>query len=194
MNELGTQDTEKAHTEALRAIELDDRDAMAHAILAYTDLPLGRLSAMAASATRAIELNPSLAYGHHGLGMALSYRGDHAEGLRFIEEAIALEPHSPGMNFYLGGKALAHLLLGDWGEAVDAARQAIGLKYGYIFGRVLLISALGHMGDAENARMEVDALLDITPDFSEALLDPYPLLDVDRALIDDGIRKAGLIE
>jgi TolB-like protein/Flp pilus assembly protein TadD len=189
--ESKSQAAELAYAEARRAIELDELDAMGHAVLAYAHLPFGRLDAMAASATRAIELNPSLPYGHHALGVALTYLGDHADGLRLVDEAIALAPHDPGMIFFLGGKAMAHLLLHDYESAVVAARRAIRIRYGYLLARLLLVSALGHTENTDEARAELDTLMEISPDFSTDLLDSYPLRDVDRALIDDGVRRAG---
>jgi tetratricopeptide (TPR) repeat protein len=185
---------EMAHAEARKAIDLDDRDAMAHALLAYAHLPFGRLDAMEISARRAIELNPSLVYGHHSLGLALYYSGELEQGLKSIDEAIALAPHDPAMAFILGGKAMAHLFMHDFDSAIRTARNAIGLKYGYLLGRVLLVSALAHNGDIGEARNELGVMFEVQPDFSTALLEWYPLRDVDRTLLYDGLDGAGLNE
>jgi hypothetical protein len=47
------------------------------------------------------------------------------------------------------------------------------------------------MEKTDEARAELDTLMEISPDFSTDLLDSYPLRDVDRALIDDGVSRAG---
>ena len=41
---------------------------------------------------RALDLNPSLAFAYHGLGVCLIYGGETDEGLRSVETAIRLSP------------------------------------------------------------------------------------------------------
>ncbi|MFQ5967316.1 MAG: adenylate/guanylate cyclase domain-containing protein, partial [Acidimicrobiia bacterium] len=192
--DTGSDSINLAYEEARKALELDERDAMAHAVLAFVNLGLGRLDAMAASATRAIELNPSLAYGYLALGDAKLFGGDADEGVRIISEAIALSPHDPGAVFFYGARAIGHLLAHRYDEATDDARAAVNLKYGYVLGRVMLTSALAHMGELEDARRELEELLAIKPDFTLGLLDPYPMSDEDRKHISDGLYTAGLPE
>ena len=181
-----------AYQEAKKAIELDQRDAMAHAILAYASFGMGRLDAMAASATRAIELNPSLAWGHIALGVAKVYGGEPDEGVQILNEGIALSPRDPGVVFFYGARAVGHLLAHRYAEAAADARTAIKHKYGYAFGRVLLTSALAHMDNLLEAQSELAELLEVNPDFTPALLDPYPFNEADRAHVIEGLYAAGL--
>lgn len=182
-----------AYQEATKAIELDERDAMAHAILAFVSLAMGRLDAMAVSAERALELNASLPYAYLVRGIGMTYNGEPDEGCQMISEAIALAPHDPGVNFFYGARAIGHSVARRYDEAAADARAAIKLRYGYVMARVLLISALAHMGDLPRAWIELDTMLALKSDFTPALMDRYPFSDEsDREHLIEGLHIAGL--
>lgn len=182
-----------AYQEATKAIELDERDAMAHAILAFVSLAMGRLDAMAVSAERALELNASLPYAYLARGIGMTYNREPDEGCQMISEAIALAPHDPGANFFYGARAIGHSVARRYDEAASDARTAIKLRYGYVMARVLLASALAHMGNLPQARIEIDTMLALKPDFTPALIDRYPFTDEsDLEHLIEGLHIAGL--
>jgi hypothetical protein len=89
---------------------------------------------------------------------------------------------------------MALLFMEEYGQAITTAHEAIGLKHGYILGRVLLIAALAHEGRTDEAQEELEVMLEIKPDFSTDLLEWYPIRDIDRRLLYDGLHAAGLNE
>jgi len=182
-----------AFQEATTAIDLDERDAMAYAVLAFVYLGMGQLDTMAASAARALELNASLPYAYLAAGVAKTYDGEPDEGCRMIGEAIALAPHDPSANFFYGARAIGHFVAGRDADAAADARTAIHLKYGYVIARVVLTCALAHLDDLPEARSELHDLLGVKPDFTPALLHGYPFSNKsDRDRIIEGLHLAGL--
>ena len=84
-----------SRTAALRAIELDDRLAEAHTMLGFIQqIHDFDWAAAEASHRRALEFNPSYAYGHVAYGFLLSWLGRHEEALAYADRAIQLDPVS----------------------------------------------------------------------------------------------------
>ncbi len=80
---------------ALRAIELDDRLAEAYTTLGFVQqIHDFDWAAAEASHRRALELNPSYAYGHVAYGYLLSWLGRHEEALAYADRAVQLDPVS----------------------------------------------------------------------------------------------------
>jgi serine/threonine protein kinase/tetratricopeptide (TPR) repeat protein len=86
---------QRAREDAMKALDLDDSLAEAHASLAYVKFYLDRDRRGAeASFRRAIDLNPSYATAHHWLAMALSAMRRPDEAIAEIKEAGRLDPRS----------------------------------------------------------------------------------------------------
>jgi len=96
---------------ARTAVALDDRDAVAHFALGRVRLARCEYDSSVDELQTSIELNPSLAQAHCGLGDALAYAGGGAESIRHFEEAIRLSPHDPYRWGFMSYRALAHLFL-----------------------------------------------------------------------------------
>ncbi len=187
---------ELAYEEAKRAVDLDKLDAASHSVLAAANLWMGRLDAAQRAAEQAIQLNPSLSVGYFAKGVALKYAGHAEEGIEMISQAIALSPRDSLLNWFYGARAIGHFMAGQLEEAAEDARAGIRIRYGYLLGRVVLIAALAEMGRLDEARTELQVLLNIRPDFTPTLLDGYPFTDAtnhDRERLIAGLRVAGLL-
>jgi TolB-like protein/Tfp pilus assembly protein PilF len=182
-----------AYEQAKKAIHLDESDATAHVSLGFASFGMGRLEAAEAAAERAVQLNPSLVEAHLLGGISRQYADRAEESIAMLDEAIALSPHHPAANFFYGARALSRLLLHHYHEAVADARTAVGMKHGYVFGRIVLASALAHGEDEDRAEGELAELLRVKPDLAPDVLDTYPFRDDrDRRHVIDGLLKAGL--
>ncbi|MDX1469077.1 MAG: tetratricopeptide repeat protein [Acidimicrobiia bacterium] len=162
-----------AYQEAKRATELDPRDAYALAVLAFVNTRMGRLGTAAELGERAIELNPSHALANAFAGNAHVYNGDPERGAELFDRAFALAPRDPAANWFLGGRGLARFLAGEPELALEDARAAIKVRYGYLFGRALIAASLIDMGRAEEAEAQMAEILEMWPDFDSHRFDGY---------------------
>ena len=80
--------------------------------------------------------------------------------------------------------------------AAEIGRRATGLAPGFTANWKLYLSALGHLGRAEEASAALNQLLRLEPDFTVRLaVKRSPLLrPADLALYAEGLRLAGLSE
>jgi TolB-like protein/Flp pilus assembly protein TadD len=112
-----TQVMPKAKSAALKALELDDRSAEAHATLALVrSLYDFDRDAAEAGFKRAIELKPSDAPSHLWYGIHLAGLGRFDEALSEVESARHLDPVSPAMNAYIG---LPLFLAGRYDQLIE---------------------------------------------------------------------------
>lgn len=81
--------------EARIAVALDDKDAMAHAVLAHMMMWGSEWEAAIAEARIALALNPNNAFVISMLGCVLGFGGYHDEALDRLQQAMRASPHDP---------------------------------------------------------------------------------------------------
>ncbi len=187
---------EKALKAAKRAVELDGDDANAHVALGKIYSLMLNHDAAEAEHKIALGLNPSLADAHYNLGGALVHTGKAREAIPYIETAIRLSPHDDVIGPFHVRLAMAHLFLGNHEEAAELAQKAVRLRGTRWLGYATLVSALGYLGRAEDAKMAMKELMDAQPQASISRVKEYmPVSDTDcMDHMLDGLRKAGLQE
>jgi Tfp pilus assembly protein PilF len=93
----------KAKAAAMRAVELDDNSAEAHAALGFEKRCYERdHSAAENEYRRAIALNPNYATAHHWYATLLLPDGRDQEALDQLQQALRLDPVSPNINGKFG--------------------------------------------------------------------------------------------
>lgn len=126
----------KAKEAALRAVEIDNNLAEAHASLAllyvYYDHDWPRAER---EFRTALELNPDLITAHQRYGSYLSFMGRFEEAIRHYETALELDPFSQQASMNL---ATAYYLRGECERAVDNLTKAIELEPNYMPTRLVL--------------------------------------------------------
>jgi len=182
---------------AEQALALDDKDPMAYFAMGRIHMMRGRHDDSIAALETSIELNPSFAQSHHGLGMALTLAGRLEEAKEALGVAERLSPRDPILWASTVVHALACILSRDDDEALHWARKTIQnpRSKGY-WPQAVLAASLAQLGQMDEAQAAVAAALDAKPDLTLAYLattlptkepgglDPYL----------EGLRKAGLPE
>jgi TolB-like protein len=143
----------------------------------------------------AVELNPNLAVVYCGLGDSLAYEGRFAEAIPYFEKAINLSPYDPQRWAFFSYRALAHLLAGEFEQALEWAQKATRVPNCHYWPFAHRVAALGHLQRESELPGAIADLLERKPEFSCAyarerlfyLKDP---LHLERYL--EGLRKAGL--
>jgi adenylate cyclase len=161
------EDTSRAQDAARRAMELDDRNAIALAIdgLVNTSL-LKRLDEGMQRYEAAVEANPS-----EGLAWALkgtlhAFRGESRSAVAATRRALALSPLDPLRHFYETLAATAELSACRWDEAIALAKQSLRGNRSHTSTWRSLAIAQVESGRIEAARSTVSELMKLDPSFS----------------------------
>jgi DNA-binding winged helix-turn-helix (wHTH) protein/TolB-like protein/Flp pilus assembly protein TadD len=145
---------QKAKTAALKALELDETLAEAHASLA---LSVGDVDnddrAAEREFKRAIELNPNYATAHHWYSDFLAVTGRPAEAMAEIKRALELDPLSLVINATLGERLSQER---RYDEAIAQLRKTLEMDANFGPAHYLLGLALEQKGRYEEAITELD--------------------------------------
>ena len=193
-----TEDPPKAFREvfdeAVQAVELDDRDWLAHALLGIASLWTHRDYARAiAEEEKAIALNPSAAISYQFLGCVLEFSGKPEEAIACFDAVLRLDPRYQGRSAILADLALSHLLVERFEVAADFAERAIREEPRNVRARQRFVVSLAQGARVDAARDALRELLEMQPDFSLTYIDAtYPFkVAADRDLFLAGLTTAG---
>jgi tetratricopeptide (TPR) repeat protein len=194
--ESNQENREKAIGPARRAVTLDAEDASAHSTLGRIRYLRREYPQAVSELTIALELNPSLALGHYGLGAALVFSGKVAEAAPHLEAAIRLSPHDPNMGSFLVRIADVRYFTADYESAVAFALKALGQPNFQWSRYAVLIAALGQLERHDEAQRYLVELTRERPAFSLAFVRNTHLFGVHNMMefFCDGLRKAGVPE
>jgi serine/threonine-protein kinase len=139
----------KAKEAALKAIELDEKNAEAHCYLSEVDRVLDwDLIGADAELQRALQLDPSSAPAHFFSALLPLFRGDLQEGLRLVLEAKRLDPVSPITSYVATAAYLANDRIDD---AIVEGQRTLQLDPHYFYLDSNLAAAYREKGDFAKA-------------------------------------------
>jgi adenylate cyclase len=177
----------------LQALEKDPNEPLARCVSAMTASFEKDLDRARSEIDLALSLNPNFALAYNLRGSNRIYSGQPLEAIPEIEHGMRLDPAlSSHFLHFLG---MAYLVAGKYETAAALLRQRILLVPRTDFSRALLASALGYLGEFDEARRVWGELKDINPNYAFAEhvgRQPFRRKeDVER--IADGLRKARLL-
>ena len=187
---------ERAAGESMRvaeqAIACNPDEPMAHYAAAVASIVGGDLERAMTETQAALALNPNYAFAHDSQGVVYMLLGEPLKAISHLERALRLDPANAQQFIHFLG--MAYLIAEKYATAAAYFRERIVLVPDSDFSRAFLASALGHIGEIEEARQVWRELSDINPDYSfERHINRWPFkhkADSDR--IREGIAKAGL--
>jgi adenylate cyclase len=158
-------------------------------VVAIWKRDLGRAKEEADTAL-AISPNHALACGTRGL--AEVYLGDPLAGIPFIEKAMRFDPAFAHQHLHFLGSA--YLVAGKYEAAAATFRERIRLSPETDLSRGLLISALGWLGEIDEATRICAELRDVNPNYSFAgHLARLPFRNPDDGQrVKEGLLRAGV--
>jgi adenylate cyclase len=179
---------------ARQAIEKDPNEPLARCVSALAASYEKDLERAEVEIDKALTLNPSLALAHNLRGTIRTFSGQPLEAIPEIEQAMRIDPAMNAQFLHFLG--LAYLLAEKYETAAALLRQRIILVPNTDFTRAILVSALGHLGEIEDARRVWAELMAINPNYSFAAhvgRQPFKRKeDVERMA--EGLRKAGVLD
>jgi TolB-like protein/predicted Ser/Thr protein kinase/thioredoxin-like negative regulator of GroEL len=130
----------KAKEAALRALELDDQLAEAHAAMGFVLRYEWDREGAGREHERSVALNPNYATGRQWLASHYWTQGRFDDALSQLEAAQALDPLSPVISFNLGRH---YYYTRDFTRAIDHFQQALALdSHFFLAGQLLAVSHL----------------------------------------------------
>lgn len=194
-SEAPQESLRQGKTLAEKALSLDEKDPIAYFAIGRIYMMRGQHDDSIAALEKAIDLNPSYAQSHHGLGMALTLAGRLEEAKAALKMAERLSPRDPILWASTVVYALACVLSGDHEEALQWARKTMRnpRAKGY-WPHSVHAAALAQLGRIDEARNAVaaarEALSDLSISYLEKTLPTKAADGLDPYL--EGLRLAGL--
>jgi adenylate cyclase len=183
---------EKAAQLAQKALALDDSDQNSIVLLGYLHLLKRQHDKAIVQYERATDLNPNAPTPLVHLGMALNFAGRPDDAIVSIKKAIRLNPIPP--SFYLHNLANAYRMVGQYEDAIAAAKKALDRTPDNLWANVFLAATYSQAGRLDEARAQAVEVLRVQPKFStESFGKKMPFkykADADRFI--NALRKSGL--
>ena len=155
-----------AERHAKEALKFDDRDSLAHEMLARILCLRGSYDEAILEAKRAVDANPNSASALFALGLMCHWGNRPAEGLDAAEHAMRLSPKDPRFFHFLTLTGSILCEIGRTDEGLEMLRQAASLPHGdYRMAMLLAVhcAGAGLLAEAENAMKKV---FEFIPDFT----------------------------
>jgi TolB-like protein/DNA-binding winged helix-turn-helix (wHTH) protein len=187
--------TDKALDFGAKAVELDGEDPWGHLVLGMGHSRRRRPGPAVVHLSKSVELNPSFALGHAGLGYALACGGDPERGLQALERAERLSPRDPFLAFYAPTvRYMALFALERYEEAVAVCRATSAMHPNHAGAWRLMTVSLGLLGRIDEAKQALAHTLKLQPDLSVDHVEKNTVFAnwSDRSRFLMGLRKAGL--
>jgi len=143
---------ETALGEACIAVSLDEKDAMARAVLAVMTGLVGEFEASIVEARTALALNPSSAFVTAVLGRALISGGKHEEPINHLRQALRASPHDPLIWLWKSFLAHAQFNLRDFTAALETLRHVIQIRPEHAWAHEHIVASLAYLGHLNEAR------------------------------------------
>jgi TolB-like protein len=143
---------------------------------------------------RALDLNPSYAWGWlHGAWVRI-WQGDHAAGIDRAARAMRLSPADPHIFTMQSATAMAHCLAGEHEAALRWAELALGARPDFLISAAVVAVSGGLTGRENRAATGMALLRSIAPDLRQGnLADYFPIRGAeDAARWREGLTRAGL--
>ncbi|MET3838349.1 adenylate/guanylate cyclase domain-containing protein [Bradyrhizobium sp. OAE829] len=183
----------QAKQAADRAIEKDPQELLARSVAALVATFEADLARAKSEAEIALTLNPNSTEAYLCLGNIYIFSGQPLEAIPLIEKAMRLDPTCTQQPLHLLG--VANLLAGKYETAAALLKHRILMVPKTDFSRAVLASALGHLGEIEEAQRVWRELMEINPHYTfKNHYERQPFVNMDDVRrIADGLDRAGLL-
>ena len=178
---------------AAQAVDKGPDEPLAHFVAANVAIWRRDLLLARVESDRALALNPNYAMAYSTRGNIEVYLGAPLAGVPYIQRAMLLDPAFAHQNQHFLGTA--YLVAGQFEAAANSLRERVRLSPKTDLSRAFLASALGHLGELDEARRVWSELKVINPKYSltEHLARLPFQVDADRERIREGAVKADLL-
>jgi adenylate cyclase len=159
---------ERANELAQKAIALDKALPGPHSLLGQIYLQKMQHDQAIAEAERAIALDPNRADGYAYLALILRWSGRAEEAVELAKKAIRLNPHYPP--FYQNVLGFSYCQVRRYEDAMTAQKAALARNPDLLLAHICLAACCSMAGREEEARVQVQEILRLSPNFSPEVI------------------------
>jgi adenylate cyclase len=156
----------EAHACVSEALQRDPLEPMALAAHAAIVVRFGNHDVALAHARKAVELNPSYAWGRYGLGFIHLLQGDQRSGVAEKQTAIRLSPNDMMKPMMLASLSACHYMAGEFQQAREIALLGIQGAPHYPMNHRSLANACGALGLLEEGKLALAKFLALAPGYN----------------------------
>jgi len=156
----------EAHACVSAALQRDPLEPMALAGHATIAVHFGNYDIAMTHARKAVELNPSYAWGHYGLGWIQLLHGEQRSCVAEIQTAIRLSPNDMLKPLMLASLSACHYMDGEFHQAREVALLAVQEAPHYPFNHRSHANACGALGLVEEGKRALAKFLALAPGYS----------------------------
>jgi adenylate cyclase len=191
-------DITEAVSLARQAIEAAKEDSETLWMAAFTISAFaGDHVAAATAIDRALVVNPNSTGAWMARGWVYCYQSQPTPAITAFERAMRLSPLDPRSFHITAGRALAHVIAGQYGEAIEWADRSLGELPRYAPAIRIKVVACAQMGRIAEAQESRAGMIELQPGLTIAKFSAYAARNFPAELLaiyTDGLRKAGLTE
>jgi adenylate cyclase len=161
LNEIVGQGLEEARI----AVSLDDKDALAHAVMSFMWVISGEWESAIAEARTALLLNPNSAWSMGTMGTALGFGGYPKEAVEYLRRTMRASPHDPltwGWMFWMG---TTQYYSRDFAAALETMREVTRLRPEHHAALFYGAYCLAWLGRTDEARQAIDRAQAQSPEY-----------------------------
>jgi len=174
------------HGRAVQSLQTEDASTLAHAAIALALATRDYVGALE-MIDRAIALNPNSAHAHGHGSVINTWAGNYDRSIELSGRALRLSPFDPLSVMPLAGQAGAHLMKGDYDNALGYARRALQIYPTHTPSFLISIVSLVRLGRKDEASAMGLQLLAASPSYR--ILPRAPVLEHFAT----ELREAGLL-
>jgi tetratricopeptide (TPR) repeat protein len=152
------------HARAVQELQTDDATTLAHAAIALA-LVTRDYEAALDMIDRAIMLNPSSAHAHGHGSVINTWAGRYDRSIALSERALRLSPFDPLSVMPLAGRAGAHMMKGEYEEAVLWTRRALQIYPNHSPSFLIKTASLMRLGRTTEAQATAQQFMAIAPTY-----------------------------
>jgi adenylate cyclase len=154
---------ERAQELAQKALDLDNGNSPALALITELDLHQGQIERAVADGEREVTLNPNSSNGYPALSDALAGNGQPEEAIRAAEKGMRLDPALHA--WYAVFVARPYVDMGRYTEAIPLLKEHVTTFPDLPWGHVILAAAYSALGRDQEAQAEAAEVRRISPQF-----------------------------
>jgi adenylate cyclase len=180
----------RAESHARKAIEIDEFNPAAHALLGRVSTRLGEYDLAVDLLRRATKLNPSDPDNYAGLGDALLWSGDVAGAIAALETAAQLDPRLSSEDLFNLGAG--HFLIRDHAKAAHVFERIVARNDGNPFIHAMLAAIYAEAGRQDPSTRAAEEVRRRNPFFDRTSFGTLFRNPEHRQKILAALEKAGL--